>query len=502
MFGRAGKRPLALWVLGALVCSLMISGGVGQRHRMGLAMVSAQRVHAQCATGAGTDCPQQPLALTYHGGSMLQSAKLYVVNFVDASNQSSQGTYVDGSTTLAPTMQAISAMASSKYAAWWSEFSSPSRGEFVSAPVAGQVLNLAWMDPSQPGTYFADEATISDAALSAAMASAANGDVDFSGLPRYAPTNVLIFPMRVTQTLCSDSNDCANETQSVAPTFCGYHSTAGSSDQIIPYVVLPAVADRYCGYANESVTKPSLAFDDMTSIMSHEVVETVTDPYTDPSGNGTGWYDPRTQAEVGDACAADVTDPVTMQVSSQGLWVQDLYSPISHTCISSKTVVSASVEYQASNSSLRIHLWSPARVSRLRVWVVAKTAQGRIATWSEFSNSRGIATVHVSPTLKAALGVWVPGSATRMAVFSPINVMQSGTPTHLRAALPHSTSIQGLANATVSVARNGQVLGDVQLDGYGHGVFSWIPVKGHQQLTLSSETNGMRSETSVAVVGN
>ena len=500
MVGRVWQRSLTLFILGALLVSLIISGGVGQPHRLAMALL-AKGVHGRCATGSGIDCPQQPLALTYRGGAMLQSAKLYIVNFVDASDQSTQGAYVDGSTNLAPTMQALSAMSSSKYTAWWSEFSDPSRGEFVSPPIAGQVLNLAWMDPSQPGTYFADEASIGDAALNTAMAAAASGDANFSGLPPYAPTNVLIFPIRVNQTVCSDPNNCANESLSAAPTFCGYHSTAGPSHEPIPYVVLPAVADRFCGYANESVTKPSLAFDDMTSIMSHEVAETVTDPLTDASGNGTGWYDPRSQAEVGDACAADTTDPVTTQLGTQGPWVQDLYSPLSHTCISAKTVVNASVAYQSGASSLRVHLSSTARVSGLRVWVIAKSPRGRIASWSQISNSRGNAVVHVPPTVKVVLGVWVGGSTTRMALFAPVNEIQGGAPSHVRAALTHSLTIQGLANATVSLTLNGRALGTVQLDGYGNGVFSWIPTKGSQRLTLSSNTNGMHSVTAIATEG-
>ena len=501
MTHRAWRWPLALVALGVFLASVLMSGADGRHYRLGLASPS-HTIQERCASGSGIDCPEQPLALTYHGGAMLQSAKLYLVNFVDATNQSSEGAYVDGSTTLVPTLQAMTSMVSSRYTAWWSEFSHPESGQFVSAPVAGQILNLAWMDPSQPGTYFADEASISDSALNTAMAAAASGNANFSGLPAYSPTNVLIYPMRTNQSVCSDPNDCANQSASTAPAFCGYHSTAGPNHHLIPYVVLPAVADRFCGYANESVTAPSLAFDDMTSILSHEVAETVTDPYTDALGNGTAWFDPLSQAEVADACAADGIDPVTTDLTPHGPWVQDIFSPVSHSCISFKTLVSASVQYQSGSSHVRVHLASRARVSGLRIWVFATTPKGRVVSWSQISNSHGNAVVGVGPSVQRVVGVWVAGSATRMAIFVPVNQILGGAPMQLHAATVHTTKVEGLANATVSVTRNGVSLGTVQLDGNGNGVITWIPFQGKQLLTFSSDTNGMRSITNLAVDAN
>ena len=86
--------------------------------------------------------------------------------------------------------------------------------------------------------------------------------------------------------------------------FCGYHSALKSGGKRIAYAVLPDMGqgsgcDLGCG--------AGAAFDRVTQVASHELVEAVTDPEV---GLATGlaaplaWYDPN-GGEIGDLCAGE-----------------------------------------------------------------------------------------------------------------------------------------------------------------------------------------------------
>jgi hypothetical protein len=105
-------------------------------------------------------------------------------------------------------------------------------------------------------------------------------------------------------------------------TFLGYHGafaghTAGGQAEDIRYAVLP-----YPGSPNPSPSSQgfSSAFDELTSVSSHEIAESMTDP--DVNYKTLGWYDDKLNGEIGD---------LTSQSSRLGGYlVQDLVDKNDH----------------------------------------------------------------------------------------------------------------------------------------------------------------------------
>ena len=74
--------------------------------------------------------------------------------------------------------------------------------------------------------------------------------------------------------------------------FCAYHSTIRQNGLSVPYMVLPDFNTH--GFALGCGTDPQL-FNNFTSVTSHELVESITDP--DVENNG--WGDVNLQMEIG-----------------------------------------------------------------------------------------------------------------------------------------------------------------------------------------------------------
>jgi hypothetical protein len=114
--------------------------------------------------------------------------------------------------------------------------------------------------------------------------------------------------------------------------FCGYHSSYQlANGTYVAYAVIPD--------CNNVCTPSSLnlnAFQSTTWAVSHELAETITDPIQDPTKNIMGWYDGNNQAEIGDLCAADATNPATVTSSTGTKYtVQTLWSDAQKKCVSS-----------------------------------------------------------------------------------------------------------------------------------------------------------------------
>jgi hypothetical protein len=98
--------------------------------------------------------------------------------------------------------------------------------------------------------------------------------------------------------------------------FCGYHDSLSNDGGPDPraYAVLPYPSCTGClgGLS---------AFDSLTSIASHEVMEAVSDPIP-----GSGWYDGPSNAENADLCA-------WIQGSEAGYVVQKMWSNAAQACV-------------------------------------------------------------------------------------------------------------------------------------------------------------------------
>jgi len=491
----------------AILPGLASAGAVAQSHpsppRHTLAMASTTRhgsSSVSCVGGRGTDCPQGSSNFVYRHGPLVNAAKIYLVDFVNGAGAASGGSYVDNSVGLVQSEHAIRSLVRGGYSSWWSEFSNPSTNQFVYPPQFAQVLTLAWQDPQLPGTYLADETSVSDASLRAAMSASLAGSAGYQGMPVYSDNNVFIIPMRDQQVICIDSSNCAGTALHAAPSFCGYHATASYDLEQAPYIVLPKVSDQYCGYANEPGTTANIAFDDMTAIVSHELLETITDPQVDQQGDGTGWYDVSSQNEIADACATDPSDPVTVIVGSPGVWAQLMYSPVAKACIASKTSVAASVVTAQSSSLVTVHLRSKAITSRLSVSLVG-SARGRVVTTVASTNRHGDAVIGVPRNARGLVTLWVAASATRTAVVVPLLAILSGASKSERALIPVGVQVQGAPYSMVTLSRNGVVIATATLNAVGVARMNWMPWRGIQHLVFSSAMGAMTQTYHAQVQG-
>src|SRR5439155_24977941 len=93
--------------------------------------------------------------------------------------------------------------------------------------------------------------------------------------------------------------------------FCGYHSYFLYGGQQIKYVVVPYLDCASCNFAGTSVA------DRLTTVMSHEIRETVTD-----ADVLHGWWDSATGYEADDKC----NGVHVYQMFNGGFWVQPEWS--------------------------------------------------------------------------------------------------------------------------------------------------------------------------------
>jgi hypothetical protein len=90
--------------------------------------------------------------------------------------------------------------------------------------------------------------------------------------------------------------------QSSCNAFCAYHdvhdiSSYYSSYKYVYYGVIPDLTSGLCSYVCGGLS----AFENTCSVISHELIETITDPGVGVNGN-LGWYD-FDHGEIGDICA-------------------------------------------------------------------------------------------------------------------------------------------------------------------------------------------------------
>lgn len=108
-------------------------------------------------------------------------------------------------------------------------------------------------------------------------------------------------------------------------TFCGYHNAivdTTSNATLAYYAVLPYPD---CSGCMQSVDGSSLQpFDSLTSVISHEVAEAITDPVP-----GSGWYDDQ-NGEIGDICAWQLA-------TMDGYTVQQEWSNQAGSCVGPAT---------------------------------------------------------------------------------------------------------------------------------------------------------------------
>lgn len=230
--------------------------------------------------------------LTYRGGPLLTSVKLFGVFFDDFSLKAEMSAFLDW-------------LATSDVLGELSEY-----GTGLGSHIGDAILSLSGSTPPPPppnggcppgcvpctashmvapsrASYTLQllkekntPSTVTDAQLQHLLAQY----IGAGSLPKPDSETVfvLFLPDGVSVTLGQDSS---------CTTFCGYHDYFMLSDgTTVYYAVLPFPSCAGC-------LGPFTTLDALTSTTSHEVCEAVTDPIP-----GTGWYDDQ-NGEIGDICA-------------------------------------------------------------------------------------------------------------------------------------------------------------------------------------------------------
>lgn len=166
------------------------------------------------------------------------------------------------------------------------------------------------------------------------MAAYAHAAARASGQSGYGHVFHLFLPPG--QDVCFDSSFSACYSPDLPPSFafCGYHSSADFADlghvvyTVEPYQAVPGCAVKP-GTANGTVA------DSTNNTLSHELIETITDP------DGTAWFNTSNLAnlfsEIGDECSfVDLNssgfDSSDLRLNGKAYSIQPEYSNVGHQC--------------------------------------------------------------------------------------------------------------------------------------------------------------------------
>ena len=238
--------------------------------------------------------------LDYYGGHVLSHVKVDLVVWDTWSYGKSVP--LTGTRSIASFLGGIT---TSPYLDWLSEYDTPT--QHIKRGTLERVYTV-----HPPAA--ANGTTVSDTAVADGLrAMIADGR-----LPRPSTNRLYVVLLRSGQTVFTPDGNSRSD-------FCAYHDTASfSSASAVYFAVIPyEVGNRGCKAA-------STAFDSVTTVMSHELVEAITDPGI--GLNKIAWYDAG-NGEIGDICAG-VSSPAPV-VGGDGVRyvVQREWSNRAHACI-------------------------------------------------------------------------------------------------------------------------------------------------------------------------
>jgi hypothetical protein len=265
--------------------------------------VAAQRAAAESAFSAGTSARISRKALTYYGGPIVKNIKVIQVLYGTGTYQSFvQGT---GSGTMAAFYGGV---VGSPYFAWLNGDYGSGSGKTTQTIGYGAYSGQVVITPASSR----NGSTITDAQIQAELTAQINAG--HLAAPNANTYYAVFFPKGKTITQ-GGSSSC------VSGGFCAYHGTVAGSSSTWMYGVHP---DNSAGSGCDVGCGGSTPYHNMSSVASHEMIETVTDPdvgiattYASP----LAWYN-KTYGEIGDICNAQQgsivgTDGVTYTVQTE-----------------------------------------------------------------------------------------------------------------------------------------------------------------------------------------
>jgi hypothetical protein len=265
--------------------------------------VAAHRAAAEAAMKANAVPMASAKTLTYYGGPVVKNIKVIQVLYGSGTYQSFvQGT---GSGTMAAFYGGV---VGSPYFSWLNSNYGSGSGKTSQTIGYGAYAGQVTITPSSSR----NGSTISDAQVQAELK--AQISAGHLAAPNANTYYAVFFPKgkRITQ---GGSSSC------VSGGFCAYHGTVVGSSATWTYGVHP---DNSSGSGCDVGCGGSTAYHNMSSVASHEMIETVTDPdvgIATTLSPPLAWYN-NTYGEIGDICNAQQgsvvgTDGVTYTVQKE-----------------------------------------------------------------------------------------------------------------------------------------------------------------------------------------
>jgi hypothetical protein len=247
------------------------------------------------------DTSASPPKLEYFGGPVIAHAKVVVVLWgsgVDAAVRSALPGF-------------FSTVLDSPYIDWLSEYDTVLPGGTNQHIGRGRYGGSVVIDPAHAGT------TVDDRDVQAEL----SAQITAGALPAPDADTIYMtyFPPGTTITEGGDAS---------CEAFCAYHGTFRRSGKSVFYAVVP---DMGPGSGCDSGCGSGTAFQNLTSVSSHELVEAITDAEVGIAtsvGKPLAWYDPDA-GEIGDICNGKAA-------TVSGYTVQKQWDNASSSCIASK----------------------------------------------------------------------------------------------------------------------------------------------------------------------
>ena len=207
--------------------------------------------------------------LTYFGGHVLSHVKVDVVVWGSWSYPATVP--LSGKRSISSFFSGVTA---SPHLDWLSEYDTPT--QHIKRGTLEGVYTVR--PPSS-----ADGARISDTQIDDALRTM----IDAGQLPKPSTNRLYALFFRSGQTIVTPDGDSADN-------FCAFHDTTTYKSSTAYFAVVPYEVD------NRGCKPAANAFDNVTTVASHELVEAITDPGV--GLNRVAWYDPA-NGEVADICA-------------------------------------------------------------------------------------------------------------------------------------------------------------------------------------------------------
>jgi hypothetical protein len=237
--------------------------------------------------------------LTYYGGRVLSHVKVDAVVWDRWSYGKSVP--VTGKRSISSFLAGITA---SKYLDWLSEYDTPT--QHIGR---GTLEGVYTVHPPDA----ANGAMVSGTQISAALRAL----IDGGQLPKPSTSRIYAIFFRSGQTIVTTDGNSADD-------FCAYHDTMSYKSSTAYYAVVPfELRNRGC-------SPESNAFDDVTTIVSHELVEGITDPGV--GLNRIAWYD-QNNGESADICAGPESAAPVTGADGVRYMVQRIWSNRAGACI-------------------------------------------------------------------------------------------------------------------------------------------------------------------------